>query len=91
MHDAGINHGDVVGVLSHNIPEFISTIFGIWYLGGTVLMLDTNLTSFEYESMTKTVGAKFVCAQKSFFYEKASFQFVFFLNIYYTIEKKVNE
>ncbi len=76
LHDAGINHGDVVGVLSHNIPEFVSSIFAIWYLGGTVLMLDTNLTPFEYDNMTATVGCKFVCAQKSFFYDAKGFKFI---------------
>ncbi len=72
----GIQAGDVVGILSHNIPEFITTLFAIWYLGGRVLMLDTNLTPFEYDNMTNRVKCKFVCAQKSFFYDKAKFKFI---------------
>ena len=72
----GVKPGDIVGVLSHNVPEFILTLFGVWYVGGRVLMLDTNLTPFEYDNMTDRVGCKFVCAQKSFFYDKARFKFI---------------
>ena len=75
LHNAGVRAGDVVGLLAHNIPEFPITLFAIWYLGGTVLLLDTNLTPFEYDNMTKTVGCKFVCAEKSFFYKSKNFKF----------------
>ena len=53
LHAAGIERGDVVGVLSHNIPQFPITMFAIWYLGGRVLLLDTNLTPFEYDNMAE--------------------------------------
>ena len=75
LYNAGIRAGDVVGLLAHNIPEFPVTLFAIWYLGGTVLLLDTNLTPFEYDNMTKTVGCKFVCAEKSFFFKTKIFNF----------------
>lgn len=75
LRDAGVRAGDVVGLLAHNIPEFPVTLFAIWYLGGTVLLLDTNLTPFEYDNMTKTVKCKFVWAEKSFFYETKNFKF----------------
>ena len=61
--------------MAHNIPEFPVTLFAVWYLGGTVLLLDTNLTPFEYDNMTKTVKCKFVCAEKSFFYKAKGFKF----------------
>ena len=75
LHKIGVKQGDVVGLLSHNIPEFPLTLFAIWYLGGTVLLLDTNLTHFEYDNMTKTVKCKLVCAEKSFFYDAKGFKF----------------
>ncbi len=75
LKKAGVKVGDVVGLLAHNIPEFPVTLFAIWYLGGTVLLLDTNLTPFEYDNMTKTVKCKFVCAEKSFFYKAKAFKF----------------
>ena len=77
LHKAGIVAGDVVGVLSHNIPSFPITLFAIWYLGGTVLLLDTNLTPFEYDNMTKITKCKFVCAEKSFFYKTKRGSFTF--------------
>lgn len=76
LHEVGVKSGDVVGILSHNIPEFPITLFAIWYLGGTVLLLDTNLTPFEYDNMAKITKCKFVCAEKSFFYKTDVFQFV---------------
>ncbi|MCQ2562056.1 MAG: AMP-binding protein [Alphaproteobacteria bacterium] len=75
LHNAGVKAGDVVGILSHNIPQFPLTLFAIWYLGGIVLMLDTNLTSFEYDNMMEIADCKFVCAEPSFFYEAKNFKF----------------
>ncbi len=75
LHAAGVKPGDVVGILSHNIPEFPITLFAVWFLGGTVLMLDTNLTPFEYDNMTKTANCHFVCAEESFFYKTKNFKF----------------
>lgn len=75
LKNAGVVPGQTVGVLAHNIPEFIVTLFAIWYLGGRVLLLDTNLTTMEYDNMTKLTCCEFVVAEKSFFYEPADFKF----------------
>ncbi|MFQ6695806.1 MAG: class I adenylate-forming enzyme family protein [Alphaproteobacteria bacterium] len=75
LKKAGVKPGDVVGLLSHNLPEFPITLFAIWYLGGTVLLLDTNLTPVEYDNMTERTGCKLVCAEKSFFYKSKNFEF----------------
>ena len=75
LNKQGIKHGDVVGVLSHNLPQFPLTLFAIWYLGATVLMLDTNLTPLEYDKMCEIAGCKFVCAEPSFFYKTDKFKF----------------
>lgn len=75
LHAAGVRRGNIVGVLSHNIPEFPITLFAVWYLGGTVLLLDTNLTPFEYDNMTSTTDCHIVCAEKSFFYKTDKFKF----------------
>ena len=75
LHKAGIKPGDVVGILSHNIPEFPITLFAVWYLGGRVLMLDTNLTPFEYDNMAALTDCHFVCAEESFFYKTKNFTF----------------
>ncbi len=75
LHENGVRAGDIVGILSHNIPAFPITLFAVWYLGGTVLLLDTNLTPFEYDNMTDITKCKFVCAEKSFFYKTDAFTF----------------
>ena len=75
LHNTGVKSGDVVGILSHNIAQFPLTLFAIWYLGAKVLLLDTNLTPFEYDNMTKTVGCKLVCAEKNFFFDTKRFKF----------------
>ncbi len=75
LYENGVRAGDVIGILSHNIPAFPITLFAIWYLGGTVLLLDTNLTPFEYDNMTEITGCKFICAEKSFFYKTEKFTF----------------
>ena len=75
LHAAGVKKGDIVGVLAHNIPEFPITLFAIWYLGGTALLLDTNLTPFEYDNMTETTDCHIVCAEPSFFYKTKKFKF----------------
>ncbi len=71
----GVEKGDVVAILSHNLPEFPTTLFAIWYIGGQVLLLDTNLTPFEYDNMAEITGCKLVCAEKSFFYKTDKFKF----------------
>ena len=75
LNAAGVKKGDVVGILSHNIPEFPITMFAVWYLGGTVLLLDTNLTPFEYDNMASITKCKMVCAEKSFVYKTSKFKF----------------
>jgi len=72
---AGVKKGDTVGLLAHNIMEWPLTLFAIWYLGGTVLLLDTSLTQFEYDNMAKLTGCKLIVAEKKFFYGSKKFKF----------------
>jgi long-chain acyl-CoA synthetase len=71
----GVKKGDVIGILAHNIPEFPITLFAIWYLGGRCLLLDTNLTTFEYNNMTELTECKTVLAEQSFFFKTDKFKF----------------
>ncbi|MCL2757761.1 MAG: AMP-binding protein [Alphaproteobacteria bacterium] len=75
LRDLGVEKGAVVGILSRNIMEFPLTMFAVWYLGGRVLLLDTNLTPFEYDNMTRLTDCRLVIAEKSFFYKAADFKF----------------
>ena len=76
LDKAGVKKGDIVGILSHNIPEFPTTMFALWYLGATVLLLDTNLTPFEYDNMAGITNCKMVCAEKSFVYKTSIIFFI---------------
>ncbi len=75
LHSAGVRRGDIVGVLSHNIWQMPTTMFAVWYLGGTVLLLDTNLTPYEYDNMASSTDCHIVAAEKSFFYKTKKFKF----------------
>ncbi len=75
LQKEGVKAGDTVGLLSHNLPQFVYTLFAIWYLGAKVLLLDTNLTGVEYDNMTELTDCKLVCAEKSFFYKTKNFKF----------------
>ncbi|MDR2413322.1 MAG: AMP-binding protein [Rickettsiales bacterium] len=72
----GVKSGDVIGILAHNIPEFPISLFAVWYLGGKCLLLDTNLTPFEYDNMAMLTGCKMILAEKSFFYKTDKFAFL---------------
>ncbi|MCL2017621.1 MAG: AMP-binding protein [Alphaproteobacteria bacterium] len=71
----GVKQNDTVGILSHNIMEFPLTLFAIWYLGARALLLDTNLTPFEYDNMANLTDTKLIIAEKSFFYKTTGFKF----------------
>lgn len=71
----GVKKGDTVAILAHNVPEFPITLFAIWYIGGKCLLLDTNLTPFEYNNMAELTDCKLVCAEKSFFFKTDKFTF----------------
>ncbi|MBP9999885.1 MAG: AMP-binding protein [Proteobacteria bacterium] len=76
LMEHGVVAGDNVGVLAHNIPQFPLTLFAIWYLGARALLLDTNLTPFEYDNMVEIANCKFVCAEPGFFYKTERFKFI---------------
>ncbi|MDR1207595.1 MAG: AMP-binding protein [Rickettsiales bacterium] len=75
LANMGVKKDDVIGILSHNIPEFPLTAFAIWYLGAQALLLDTNLTPFEYDNMASLANCRLVCAEKSFFFKTKNFAF----------------
>jgi fatty-acyl-CoA synthase len=47
LHARGIGEGDVVGLLSYNNVEFLTTIFGVNYLGAIVMPLNWRLAAAE--------------------------------------------
>jgi acyl-CoA synthetase (AMP-forming)/AMP-acid ligase II len=47
LHERGVRHGDVVGLLSYNCPEFLETIFAVNYLGAIVMPINWRLAAPE--------------------------------------------
>jgi fatty-acyl-CoA synthase len=47
LHERGVAAGDVVGLLSYNSIEFMTTIFGTSYLGAVVMPLNWRLAAAE--------------------------------------------
>ncbi|MDR2685762.1 MAG: AMP-binding protein [Rickettsiales bacterium] len=75
LRKLGVKSGDNVGVLSHNIKEFPQTLFALWGLGARALMLDTNLTKFEYDNMTERADTKLIVCEKGFIYNSDRLKF----------------
>ena len=71
----GVNPGDSVGILAHNIPEWPLTAFAIWYLGARAVLIDTNSTPFELDGNMPLVGVKLVVAEKEYIYKAKGFKF----------------
>ncbi len=81
-----VKFGDVVGLLAHNIPEFMYSYFAILSLGARTFMMDTNLTHNEYENAVKKLNAKLVLAEDSFIFDTDIINFVDIQ----TLDKKID-
>src|SRR5205814_9458999 len=47
LSDRGVGHGDVVGLLSYNCPEFLETVFAANYLGAIAMPINWRLAAPE--------------------------------------------
>lgn len=75
LRNLGVAHGDTVGILARNIPEYLISAFACWFLGATVLLLDNKLTPTDFENMTRLTGTKLVLGEKRFMFETGQFRF----------------
>ncbi|HYP23932.1 MAG TPA: long-chain fatty acid--CoA ligase [Actinomycetota bacterium] len=57
---AGIRPGGRVGIAMHNVPEFVSSYFGVLRVGGVVIPLNPTLTPPEVERVLDDSGAAIV-------------------------------
>lgn len=64
-----IKKGDVVALLSSNIPEFIESYYAILAIGARALLLDTGLAHEEHINMMARTGAKLALADKPHMFE----------------------
>jgi acyl-CoA synthetase (AMP-forming)/AMP-acid ligase II len=65
LHERGIGVGDVVGLLSYNNIEFLTTIFGASYLGATVMPLNWRLAAAELRFILEHAQASAVICDAS--------------------------
>src|SRR5437763_9524241 len=47
LSERGVGHGDVVGLLSYNCPEFLETVFAANYLGAIAMPINWRLAAPE--------------------------------------------
>ena len=62
---AGIGHGDVVGVLMRNRPEFIKVVLATFKLGAIVALLNPRLTGHEMAHPLDDTAARLVVTEPS--------------------------
>jgi acyl-CoA synthetase (AMP-forming)/AMP-acid ligase II len=58
LHEQGVGHGDVVGLLSYNCPEFLETIFAANYLGAIAMPINWRLAAPEVRYILEHSEAK---------------------------------
>ncbi|WP_350269414.1 AMP-binding protein [Brevibacterium sp. CBA3109] len=54
----GIASGDVVGIMTFNVPGFVFAAFGAWYLGATVVPVNHKMQAPEVRYTIEHSGAK---------------------------------
>jgi feruloyl-CoA synthase len=47
LEDSGVGPGDVVGIMTFNVPGFVFAAFGAWYLGATVVPVNHKMQAPE--------------------------------------------
>lgn len=58
LHDRGIRAGDVVGLLSYNSADFLTTIFAVNYLGAVAMPVNWRLAAAELRFILEHSGAR---------------------------------
>ncbi|GAA4282906.1 AMP-binding protein [Brevibacterium daeguense] len=49
LADNGVRAGDVIGIMTFNVPGFVYAAFGAWYLGATVVPVNHKMQAPEVE------------------------------------------
>jgi fatty-acyl-CoA synthase len=64
LHERGVRAGDVVGLLSHNCPEFLETVFAANYLGAIAMPINWRLAAPEVRYILEHSEARgLVCSE----------------------------
>ena len=65
LSERGIGHGDVVGLLSYNCPEFLETVFAANYLGAIAMPINWRLAAPEVRYILEHSGARALVCDES--------------------------
>ncbi|MGO3071708.1 MAG: AMP-binding protein, partial [Brevibacterium linens] len=58
LADNGVGSGDVVAIMTFNVPGFVFAAFGAWYLGATVVPVNHKFQAPEVEYTIEHSGAR---------------------------------
>jgi acyl-CoA synthetase (AMP-forming)/AMP-acid ligase II len=61
----GMTAGDRVFLLHGNTIEFFADLCAVWSLGGCAIPIDSRLTQYEVETLTRTAAPRFALAQET--------------------------
>ena len=65
LRNAGVNKGDLIGIIAPNGPEWGSAALAIWKLGAIVTPVHIGNSVDEIEEQVTVIGAKFILSFKS--------------------------
>jgi fatty-acyl-CoA synthase len=65
LSEHGVDHGDVVALLSYNCPEFLETIFAANYLGAIAMPINWRLAAPEVRYILEHSGARALVCDES--------------------------
>src|SRR5690625_4966187 len=58
FEDSGVGPGDVVGIMTFNVPGFVFAAFGAWYLGASVVPVNHKMQAPEVAYTIDHSGAR---------------------------------
>jgi long-chain acyl-CoA synthetase len=64
--DSGLKHGDCVGILSENSPEYVSAYFAVQQAGGVAVDINYQNSPYEIRKLINHSGAKILVADEKF-------------------------
>ena len=63
--ERGVGHGDVVGILTYNCPEFLETVFATNYLGAIAMPINWRLAAPEVRYILEHSEARALVCDES--------------------------
>lgn len=65
MRELGFQHGDRLGIIAHNIPQFVIVMLACWKLQGVAVPLNPDLPDEELTGLLRRTGTTIVACEES--------------------------